>query len=71
MDNIRNTNKAKEHLLSIDEVCEYLGVGRDTVYKWIETKGLPAYRIGRLWRFNQEEVYDWVKKRARYGDGEK
>jgi len=68
---VKCTNKAKECLLSIDDVCEYLGVGRDTVYKWIETEGLPAYRLGRLWKFNQEEVYNWVKNRARQEDGGK
>ena len=65
MDNIRNANKAKERLLSVDDICEYMGIGRDTIYKWIETKGLPAYRLGRLWKFKKEEVDEWIKKRAR------
>jgi excisionase family DNA binding protein len=28
--------------LSVDEIAGYLGIKRDTVYKWIDEKGLPA-----------------------------
>lgn len=47
--------------LSVDEISEYLGVKRDTVYKWITDKGLPAHKIGRLWKFKVSQVDDWVE----------
>ena len=47
--------------LSVDEIGEYLGVKRDTVYKWINDKGMPAHKIGRLWKFKEEDVDNWVK----------
>ncbi len=47
--------------LSVDDICKYLGISRDTAYKYIETRGLPAYRIGRLWKFKQQEVDEWVR----------
>jgi excisionase family DNA binding protein len=47
--------------LSVDEICAYLGVSRDTVYKWIDTKDMPAHRVGRLWKFKKAEVDDWVR----------
>ena len=53
-----------EHLLSVDEICDYLGVKRDTVYKLISKHNLPAYRVGRLWKFKLSEVVEWVKNRA-------
>ena len=46
---------------SVDEIAEYLGVKRDTVYKWIERKGMPAHKAGRLWKFKKEEVDHWVR----------
>lgn len=45
---------------SVDEVSGYLGVKRDTVYKWIDRRGLPAHKVGRLWKFRKQEVDDWV-----------
>ena len=48
--------------LSVDEIGEYLGVKRDTIYKWINDKGMPAHKIGRLWKFKKEDVDAWVKQ---------
>jgi excisionase family DNA binding protein len=39
----------------------HLGVARDTVYRWIDQKGLPAHRLGKLWKFKASEVDDWVR----------
>lgn len=47
--------------LSVDEVAQFLGVARDTVYRWIEHQNMPAHKIGRLWKFQKEEVNEWVK----------
>jgi len=47
--------------LSVDEICMYLGVSNDTVYKWIDTHNMPTHRMGRLWKFKKDEVDEWVK----------
>ena len=47
--------------LSVDEIATYLGVKRDTIYKWIERKGMPASKVGRLWKFRKEDVDRWVQ----------
>lgn len=48
-----------DRLLSVDEIAAFLGVQRDTVYKWIARHGLPARKVGRLWKFRQYEVDQW------------
>jgi len=50
-----------DRYLSVAEICTYLGIKRDTVYKWISEKKLPAHRIGKLWKFKMSEVDEWVK----------
>jgi excisionase family DNA binding protein len=47
--------------LSVDEICKYLGIGKDTVYKWIDKHGMPAHRMGRLWKFKKDQVDKWVE----------
>ena len=42
--------------LSVDEIALYLGIKRDTVYKWIDEKRMPAHKVGRLWKFRRNEV---------------
>ena len=47
--------------LSVEEIAEYLGVSKDTVYAWISKRNMPAHRIGRLWKFKTDEVDVWVR----------
>ncbi len=51
----------EDRWLSVDEIAAYLGIKRDTVYKWIGEKQMTAHRLGRLWKFRKEEVDEWVK----------
>ncbi|WP_416391772.1 helix-turn-helix domain-containing protein [Alloalcanivorax xenomutans] len=50
-----------ERWLSVEEIAAYLGVSKDPVYAWIRGRGMPAHRIGRLWKFKTQEVDEWVK----------
>ena len=47
--------------ISVEEVAAYLGVKRDTIYKWINRRNMPAHKAGRLWKFRKEEVDEWVR----------
>jgi excisionase family DNA binding protein len=51
-----------ERWLSVEEIAAHLGVNRDTIYKWIERKKMPAHKVGRLWKFLASEIDAWVKK---------
>lgn len=46
---------------SVNEVASHLGVAIDTIYRWIENRGLPAHRVGRLWKCKLPEVDAWVR----------
>lgn len=50
-----------ERWSSVDEVCAHLGLSRDTVYRWIGEKRMPAHRLGKLWKFKLSEVDAWVR----------
>ena len=50
----------EDRWLSVEEIAAHLGVKRDTVYKWIDRKRLPAHKVGRLWKFRRDDVDNWV-----------
>ncbi len=50
-----------EPWVTAGHVAQHLGVAKDTVYRWRERKGLPAHRVGRLWKFQLSEVDEWVR----------
>jgi excisionase family DNA binding protein len=35
-------------------------VKRDTIYKWRIRHGMPAHKVGKLWKFSKTEVDRWV-----------
>ncbi|MGM0724465.1 MAG: helix-turn-helix domain-containing protein [Actinomycetota bacterium] len=47
--------------LSADDIAAHLGVTKDSVYAWIAEKGMPAHKVGRLWKFQATEVDEWVR----------
>jgi excisionase family DNA binding protein len=47
--------------LSVEEIAGHLGVTKDSVYRWIERKRLPAHKVGKLWKFKKVEVDEWVR----------
>lgn len=49
-----------ERWLSVEEIAAHLGIKRDTIYKWIERKEMPAHKVGTLWKFRRSEVDAWV-----------
>ncbi len=52
---------SNERWVGVDEVATHLAVTKDSIYRWVETKGLPARRVGRLLRFKLSEVDAWVQ----------
>ena len=52
----------EDRWFSVDEMASYLGVKRDTIYKWISEKKMPGHKIGRLWKFNKGEIDQWVRQ---------
>lgn len=51
-----------ERWLSVDEVADYLGIKRGTVYKWVARSALPARKIGKLLKFRKSEIDEWVER---------
>jgi len=52
---------AEERWVGVENVATHLGVNKSSVYRWIEKKGLPAHRVGKLFRFKLSEVDEWVQ----------
>ena len=50
-----------EPWVSVEDVARHLGISKDTVYRWIEARSLPAHKIGRLWKFKLSDIDEWVR----------
>jgi excisionase family DNA binding protein len=45
----------------VEEIAAHLRASKDTIYRWIEQRGLPATKIGRRWKAKLSEVDAWAK----------
>ena len=51
----------QDRWLSVEEIAVHLGIKKDTVYKWVAKKHMPAHKVGRLLKFDKAEIDEWVK----------
>lgn len=51
-------------LMNMPELMEFLKVKRSTIYK-LRDEGLPTIHLGRVIRFDREEIIRWLRSRQR------
>jgi len=59
-------------LLSPQELSAALNISIETVYAWTSQKRIPYIKMGRLVRFNADEVNKWLERQmvAPYESGD-
>ncbi|HSB04352.1 MAG TPA: helix-turn-helix domain-containing protein [Thermodesulfobacteriota bacterium] len=50
----------EKKFLSFNEVMEFLGMSRQTVYNHLAA-GMPSYLVGKRRLFDRDELVEWVK----------
>ena len=51
-----------EKWLTLEQIAEYLQMSTSSIYKMAQAGKIPAYKVGRQWRFKIEEIDKWVEK---------
>ncbi len=51
----------RDDVLTLDGAAKLLDVCSKTVLTWHREYGLPAHRIGAVWRFLRSELVVWVE----------
>jgi excisionase family DNA binding protein len=47
--------------LDLDALGEYLKIPISTLYKLAQRGAIPGHKVGRTWRFDRDEVDNWIK----------
>lgn len=52
-----------KRLYRLREACEYLGIGRATMYNYLNAGTLKAFKPdgSRVWRFDKHELDAWIE----------
>jgi excisionase family DNA binding protein len=51
-------------VMDIREASEYLGVSRETLYKYIYEERIPAFKLGNRWKFKKTVLDRWMEKQS-------
>ena len=51
-------------MLTAEMVADRMGVSERTVFRWIKTGRLKAFRMGRVLRIPEAELIDFIEERT-------
>lgn len=51
-----------DEILNITQVAEYIGIHKITLYRLIKDQKIPAFKIGRQWRFKKKLLDKWIEE---------
>ena len=52
-------------LVTIDELCELLIIGRNAAYKLLTTGKIKSFKIGRVWKIPRESLTAYIKEQSK------
>ena len=52
-------------LITVEELCELLFIGKNAAYRLLNTGEVKAFRIGRVWKIPREAVCEYVRRKSR------
>jgi excisionase family DNA binding protein len=59
--NIEKLPNNREPLLTTEAISKWLGVSTRTLCLWAECQEIPAFKVGRQWRFRESELAKWLE----------
>jgi excisionase family DNA binding protein len=55
----------KNELMTVTETCRYLKITRRTLYRYLRSRQIPAFKLGKEWRFVRSDLEQWIRERTR------
>jgi excisionase family DNA binding protein len=52
------------NIMTVHNVAKYLRLSEAKIYRMARTGGLPAFRIGKTWRFNKRSIDEWIREKT-------
>ena len=55
----------KSELMTVTETCRYLKITSRTLYRYLQSRQIPAFKLGKEWRFVRSDLEQWIRDRTR------
>jgi excisionase family DNA binding protein len=57
--------EAYSDLVTIEEICDILAIGKNTAYRLLKNQEIAAFRIGRVWKVPRESVTNYILDKSK------
>ena len=51
-------------IITIEELCEMLMIGRNAAYKLLTSGKLKGFRIGRIWKIPRDSLNNYIHEQS-------
>lgn len=58
-------NEPQSELMTAEETCRYLKITPRTLYRYLRNRQIPAFKLGKEWRFVRSDLEQWIRDRTR------
>lgn len=52
-------------VMDVREASQYLGISKETLYKYLMQDQIPAFKLGNRWRFKKAVLDRWMERQSR------
>ena len=52
-------------VMNVREASQYLGVSKETLYKYLTEEKIPAFKLGSRWRLKKDVLDRWMERASR------
>ena len=56
--------ESKSELMTAEEPCRYLKITQRTLYRYLKNHQIPAFKLGKEWRFVRSDLEQWIRERT-------
>ena len=53
-----------KEVMDIRAASDYLGVSKETLYKYVGEGKIPAFKLGNRWKFKKTVLDHWMEKQS-------
>lgn len=65
---MNNQEKTATQFYTIDEIAELLKISYLTVFRWVKAGKLSAYKVGKQYRIDVQDLNNFLEKSKKYGN---
>ena len=55
-------------VMDIQAASDYLGVSRETLYKYVSEEKIPAFKMGNRWKFKKTVLDRWMERQSAHSE---